>query len=135
MRLTLALAATAAVVAGCSAGGTGDLRAPVQRYLHALGRGDAGAACREFTAHSREQLAEFGAEHLKTPKSCAAVVGALMANPAGARLKALGSAAILHVEAHGETGEVRVRGLARPIDVARQDGRWRIRSAPTGEVD
>jgi hypothetical protein len=135
VRLALGLAA-ACCMAGCGGnGGKAGARAPVKRYLAALGRGDAAGACRELTGHSREQLAEFGHEHLEADRSCAAVVALLLGNRAGAGLRRLGSARIGVVEIHGDAGEVRVSGLDRPIDVAYTGGHWRITSAPSGETD
>ena len=74
-------------------------------------------------------------EQLRTDESCTAAVDALLANPAGAGLRKLGDAPITTVDTDGDKGEVRVKGLDRPIDVVRSDGRWRIRSEPTGETD
>jgi hypothetical protein len=133
------LAAVTLAVAGCGGGPkpADQAKATVQRYLSALGHGDAAAACREFTAESREKLAEFGEEHLKVrPGSCRRVVAKLLRAPAGAGLHRLGSARVTAVKLHGDDAEVRVAGLDRPTDVVREpDGAWRIRTQPSGETD
>jgi hypothetical protein len=137
-----ALVLVALVVAGC--GGSQHRPAPdqparatVQRYLAALGHGDAAAVCREFTAESREKLAEFGEEHLSVkPGSCRRVVARLLGSPAGAALHRLGGARITGVDLHGGSAEVSVAGLDRPTEVVREAGGvWRIRSEPSGETD
>jgi hypothetical protein len=131
--------AAAVIAAGCghAPGPADQARATVERYLTALGHGDAAAACREFTAESREKLAEFGEEHLAVrPGSCARVVARLFSSPAGAGLQALGRAQVTSVEVRRGVAEVRVAGLDRPTDVVRDDdGAWRIRSEPSGETD
>jgi hypothetical protein len=112
-------------------------RATVQRYLAALGHGDAAAACREFTAESREKLAEFGEVHLSIrPGSCRRVVARLLSSAAGAGLHQLGGARVTAVALRGGVAEVSVAGLDRPTEVVHEPGgAWRIRSEPSGETD
>jgi hypothetical protein len=138
--LALGLLAAAAV-AGCGGGGgpkpEDQARATVQRYLTALGRGDAAAACRQFTRSSQEKLTEFGDEQLKLRNpSCAATVGAaLKAGNGGAALRRLGHARITGVRLEDGHAEVTVAGLGRTTRVVKSGGAWLIDSAPTGETD
>jgi hypothetical protein len=108
----------------------------VHGYFAALRDRDAAGACKAFTESSREKLAEFGHEHLKTAESCTAVVDLLLQAPAGAGLAKLADAPVTRVELKdSDRAEVRVKGLDRPIDLELVDGDWRIASEPTGETD
>ena len=131
----------AAAAAGCGGGGDpkpeDQARATVQRYLTALGHGDAAAACRQFTRASREKLTEFGDKQLKLDKpSCAATVGAaLKAGSGGAALRRLGHARITRVRVEDDHADVTVAGLGTTTRVVKSGGAWLIDSAPTGETD
>ena len=130
----------AAAVAGCGGGQEAKpeaaARATVQRYLTALGHGDAAAACREFTEASREKLAEFGGEQLKLrDRSCQATIDAALHAGNGAQLRALGRAKITRVRMERGHAEVAISGVGTPTKVVRKDGAWRIESEPTGETD
>ena len=140
MRRVVGTAALVLVAAagcgGASDGGKGAARATVHRYLSALGRGDAGAACREFTDSSREALTEFAREAMQMKgASCQAAVGRLLHSPAGARLRGLAHADVQVADAKGDKVEVRIAGVNGRTDVVRSGGGWRIASKPTGERD
>jgi hypothetical protein len=140
VRRALALALVLVVPAGCGGGAQKPedaARATVQRYLAALGRGDAAAACKQFTRASQEKLTEFGDERLKLPHpSCAATVGAaLKARNGGAALRRLGSAKISRVRMDHGRAEVTVAGLGTTTRVVKSGGTWLIDSEPTGETD
>jgi hypothetical protein len=140
VRRALALALLLAAPSGCGGGAQKPedaARATVQRYLAALGRGDAAAACRQFTHDSRDKLTEFGDKQLKLPKpSCAATVGAaLQARNGGDALRRLGHAKITRVRMDHGHAEVSVAGLGTSTRVVRSGGAWLIDSEPTGETD
>jgi hypothetical protein len=140
VRRAAALAVLAAAFgAGCGGGDPKPedaARATVQRYLTALGRGDAAAACREFTDSSREKLAEFGGEKLKLKeRSCRATIDAALHAGNGAQLRALGHAKITRVRMEQGHAEVAISGVGTTTTVVRSDGAWRIESEPTGETD
>jgi hypothetical protein len=121
---------------GSSSGGDGAPRATVQRYLAALGRGDAGAACRELSERTRERLAEFGREKLRTQgESCEATLGRALASPAGAALRRMGHLPVAGVSVEGARARVEVSGGGQPVSLVRSEGQWRIDSQPTGETD
>jgi len=133
-----AVAALATLVAGCGGGESPEdaARATVQRYLTALGRGDAAAACREFTAQSRQKLAEFGERQLRLrPGSCAKTIDAALHAPNGPQLRRLGNAKIARVVVTGDRAEVSIAGVGQRTQVVKADGAWRIDSEPTGETD
>lgn len=135
MRAPVALALVA--LAGCGAGQTPEdgARATVQRYLTALGRGDAAAACRQFTASSQAKLAAFGGEKLKLPeRSCAATVDAALHASNGDQLRRLGRAKIARVEVTGKRADVSIVGVGRRTHLVDGDGGWRIDSEPAGET-
>jgi hypothetical protein len=131
-----AAAALAAAVAGCGGAGDGDARATVTRYFAALGDARPLAACEELTGESQDKLAEFGTDALKLRgHSCAATFQALFDSAAGPRLKTLGHARITRVSRAGDHTEISVRGVARPVEVVRDAGHWRIRNEPLLEKD
>jgi hypothetical protein len=131
-RASAVLAAAAALAAaGCGGAGDGDARAAVTRYFAALGAARPLAACDELTGESQDKLAEFGTDALKLRRhSCAATFQALFDSAAGPRLKTLGHAQITRVHRAGDHTEISVRGVARPVEVVRDGGHWRIRSEP-----
>lgn len=132
----LAAAAVLAAAAGCGGTGGGDARATVTRYFAALGAARPLAACDELTAESQDKLAEFGTDALKLHgHSCAATFQALFDSAAGPGLKTLGHARVTRVRHQGDRAEISVRGVARPVEVVRDDGHWRIRSEPLLEKD
>lgn len=142
MRRVAALAVAAALpfAAGCGGGGDGGgkagARKAVQTYFAALAAKDAAGACKAFSDPSREKLAEFGHEHLKTAKSCPAVLDLLLKSPAGGSLGKLRHAKVTSVDLKSaKQAEVRVKGLDRPVDLTLVDGAWRIASEPSGETD
>jgi hypothetical protein len=133
-----AVAALATLAAGCGGGQSPEAgaRATVQRYLSALGRGDAAAACREFTDTSRQKLAEFGERRLRLkPGSCAKTIGVALRGPGGPQLRRLGRAKIARVVVKGDSAEVSIAGVGQRTKVVKADGAWRIESEPTGETD
>jgi hypothetical protein len=131
-----ATAALAAAAAGCGGAGDGDARATVTRYFAALGAARPLAACEELTGESQDKLAEFGTDALKLRgHSCAATFQALFDSAAGPRLKTLGHAPITRVHRAGDHTEISVRGVARPVEVVRDGGHWRIRNEPLLEKD
>ena len=134
----VALAVTAGAT-GCGGGGESPAdgaRATVQRYLTALGRGDAAAACREFTTQSQQKLAEFGAKQLRLqPGSCAKTIDFALHASNGPQLRKLGRAKITRVAVKGDRAEVSIAGVGGRTAVVRADGAWRIDSSPTGETD
>jgi len=130
----------AALLAGCGGGGATSpedaARTTVQRYLAALGRGDAAAACREFTETSREKLAEFGAAKLRLKaRSCEATIDAALHADNGPQLRKLGHAKITRVAVNGDRAEVSVQGVGGRTQVVKGDGGWLIDSQPSGETD
>jgi hypothetical protein len=140
VRRALAVALVLAVPAGCGGGAQKPedaARATVQRYLAALGRGDAAAACKEFTRDSQEKLTEFGDKQLKLPKpSCAATIGAaLEPRNGGDTLRRLGKAKVTRVRMDHGHAEVTVSGLGQTTRVVKSGGAWLIDSEPTGETD
>jgi hypothetical protein len=136
-RASAVLAAAAALAAaGCGGAGDGDARATVTRYFAALGDARPQAACQELTGESQDKLAEFGTDALKLRgHSCAATFQALFDSAAGPRLKTLANARITRVRPAGDHTEISVRGVARPLEVVRDSGHWRIRSQPLLEKD
>jgi len=137
---TAAALALSLAALGCGGGDDSsprdEAKATVQRYLAALGRGDAAAACREFTRESQDKLAEFGAEKLRLgARSCAATIDAALNAPNGPQLRRLGRARITRVEVRGDHAEVSVAGVGSRTELVRSDGAWRIASEPTGETD
>jgi hypothetical protein len=133
-----AAAALAAAATGCggTGDGDGDARATVTRYFAALGAGRPPAACQELTGESQDKLAEFGTDALKLRgHSCAATFQALFESAAGPGLKTLGHARVTRVRREGDHEAISVRGVARPVEVVRDDGHWRIRSEPLLEKD
>jgi ketosteroid isomerase-like protein len=128
----------ALLAAGCGGGGSkgGDPRTTVTRYLAALSRGDAAAACATFTPETRDKLAEFGAGTLKLHKqSCAATIGVLFGTSGGSRLRGLGRAKIVSVDQNGDKAQVRIAGVDATTQLVRDDGKWLISSEPSGETD
>jgi len=111
------------------------VRAAVEGYLKALGRGDAVATCEAFSERSREDIATFGLKKLKSRETCADAMRKLLVGQPGNRLKALGSARVLTVEVSGDSGNAKVTGLDTPIGVVREGAAWRILSQPTGKKD
>lgn len=109
-----------------------EARASVDGYLKALGRADATAVCEAFSVKSREDIATFGRDKLKSKATCTDALKTLLKGQTGSRLKTLGSAKVLGVKVTGNTGEARVEGLDGPIGILREGGEWRIRSEPTG---
>ena len=133
-----AVAALATLVAGCGGGPSPEdgARGTVQRYLDALGRGDAAAACREFTVQSQQKLAEFGKAKLRQRHgSCTATIDAALHAPNGPQLRKLGDAKITRVVVKGDRAEVSVAGVGQRVQLVQGDGAWRIDSEPTGETD
>ena len=133
-----AVAALATLVAGCGGGESPEAaaRATVQRYLSALGRGDAAAACRELTDQSRQKLAEFGKAQLRLRAgSCEKTIDAALHAPNGPLLRKLGRAKITSVAVDGDRAEASVAGVGQRVQLVRADGAWRIDSSPTGETD
>jgi hypothetical protein len=134
--VVVAAAALAAAAAGCGGAGDGDARATVTRYFAALGAARPLAACQELTAESQDKLAEFGTDALKLRgHSCAATFQALFDSAAGPGLKTLGHARVTRVRHSGDHAQISVRGVARPVEVVRDGGHWRIRSEPLLEKD
>jgi hypothetical protein len=110
-------------------------RATVQRYLSALGRGDAAAACGELTAASREKLAEVGRARLRLrARSCTATIDAALHAGNGDQLRRLGHARVTRVAMQGDSAEVAVEGIGRLTRVVRSGGAWRIETEPAGEI-
>jgi hypothetical protein len=123
-------------LAGTAQAAPGGPGATVRRYVAALGRTDAPAACRELTPASRDKLKQFAGDvlHMAHP-SCRAAIDALLHSSGGAALRDLSRNRILRVAVHGARAEVRIAHVNRPIDVVRASGRWLIDSEPTGETD
>ena len=140
MRVAAAAPLLAAALAGCGGGGATSpedaARATVQRYLAALGRGDAAAACRQFTEASRQKLADFGATKLRLhARSCEATIDAALHADNGPQLRKLGHAKITRVQVSGDSAEVSVHGVGGRTRVVKGDGGWLIDSQPSGETD
>ena len=135
-RRALAALALAALATGCGGGQSSEdaARATVQRYLTALGRGDAAAACRELTRRSQNALADAAVSKLRLKtRSCEAAIDRALHAPNGPQLRRLGRAKITRVAVDGDRAEVSVAGVAGRTSLVRADGDWRIESEPSGE--
>jgi hypothetical protein len=115
--------------AGCGAGDdSAKVTAAAQSYVAAFTAHDAKATCMALTRSSQAQVAEFAREHmhLRAP-TCAKVVALLPPVDTDAK--------VVSVDVDGARATASVDGFDRPLTLQREDGTWRVKSTPTGEVD
>jgi hypothetical protein len=131
-RMLIVMVLGAAAAAGCGGGDEPDsgeeARSAARSYIGALTGGDAVKACDQMTAEAQKQAIETvtAAYPDAGDLPCTEAVGDLRADLDKELRRALRKPEIVAVKVDGDRADVTVKGLNRPLRLARVDGEWKV---------